>query len=167
MAGSVGDDIWDRINIMSRFSISLSRWVSWTFDKAIPVMAEISTEVSFKLLCNVQDYLGTFSLMIIIIIIMRNILGTFSIMIFIIIIIIFIRNILEVQNRITCSIKRLNVHTKTFETQIWYLMSATLKVPSQNKKRGDTTGLPRHRENREFGDSFSQTGKTKGICLKY
>ena len=80
-------------------------------------MAEISTEVSFKLLCNVQDYLGTFSLMIIIIIIIKNILGTFSIMmIIIIIIIIFIRNILEVQNRITCSIKRLNVHTKTFET---------------------------------------------------
>ena len=46
-------------------------------------------------------------------------------------------------------------------------MSATLKIPSQNKKRGDTTGLPRHGENREFGDSFSQTGKTKGICLKY
>ena len=49
-------------------------------------MAEISTEVSFKLLCNVQDYLGTFSLMIIIIIIIRNILGTFSVMIIIIII---------------------------------------------------------------------------------
>ena len=28
------------------------------------------------------------------------------------------------------------------------------------------TGLPRHRENREFGSSFFQTGKTQGICKK-
>ena len=25
-------------------------------------------------------------------------------------------------------------------------------------------GLPRHRENREFGSAFFQTGKTQGIC---
>ena len=25
-------------------------------------------------------------------------------------------------------------------------------------------GLPRHRENREFGSPFFQTGKTQGIC---
>ena len=26
------------------------------------------------------------------------------------------------------------------------------------------SGLPRHRENREFGSPFFQTGKTQGIC---
>ena len=29
------------------------------------------------------------------------------------------------------------------------------------------SGLPRHRENREFGCAFFQTGKTQGICQKY
>ena len=29
-----------------------------------------------------------------------------------------------------------------------------------------STGWPRHRENREFGCSFFQTGKTQGICQK-
>ena len=28
------------------------------------------------------------------------------------------------------------------------------------------TGFPRHRENREFGSPFFQTGKTQGICQK-
>ena len=28
------------------------------------------------------------------------------------------------------------------------------------------SGLPRHRENREFGGPFFQTGKTQGICQK-
>ena len=28
------------------------------------------------------------------------------------------------------------------------------------------TGLPRHRENREFGGPFFQTGKTRRICQK-
>ena len=28
------------------------------------------------------------------------------------------------------------------------------------------TGWPRHRENREFGSYFFQTGKTQGICQK-
>ena len=27
-----------------------------------------------------------------------------------------------------------------------------------------STGLPQHRENREFGSPFFQTGKTQGIC---
>ena len=29
-----------------------------------------------------------------------------------------------------------------------------------------SSGLPRHRENREFGGPFFQTGKTQGICQK-
>ena len=29
-----------------------------------------------------------------------------------------------------------------------------------------TSGLPRHKENREFGGPFFQAGKTQGICQK-
>ena len=34
-------------------------------------------------------------------------------------------------------------------------------------KRIGISGLPRHRENREFGCPLFQTGKTQGICQKY
>ena len=45
-----------------------------------------------------------------------------------------------------------------------WIRSAWIAHQNTNEKFSNLTGLPRQMENREFGCSFLQTGKTQGIC---